>query len=392
MLSELPGGTFGGKLPPKTGQWPVPPTTPPTTAPTMEVAQAWNEPAGFVLDYLQLNVGETDFTFYDGTTYYVSGEVSLGGTTTLQGGAVIKYGNSDGLILLDMSAGAFVCDTTPDNVAIFTAIDDNSVGEIIEGSSGNPSGFYGDWAALYAYGDATLHDVQFHYLHYVIWAPGTCTITNAQFINCASVVAAPQIYCTLKNVLISGCGIALDCYEGTLQAENATFHQLGGLANEAVTACLTNCLVVAVADTGLASLSGVNNVFLSSDVEVFRSFGTGSHYLPVNSPLINAGSGTSYDVGLQNYTTQVGQAVEGSSTVDIGYHYYPIPGFDGDNDGMLDAWEIQYFWNLTQTPTGDYDGDGVSNLEEFQLGRNPTVRADADTTGVTGLKVYTPLK
>ena len=63
-----------------------------------------------------------------------------------------------------------------------------------------------------------------------------------------------------------------------------------------------------------------------------------------------------------------------------------------DGDALLDSWELQYFGNLCQTPTGDYDGDGLTNLEEFQLGRNPTVGALPDTTGVTGLKVYTPLK
>lgn len=70
----------------------------------------------------------------------------------------------------------------------------------------------------------------------------------------------------------------------------------------------------------------------------------------------------------------------------------PPPPPDADGDGMLDSWEIQYFGNLAQTGAGDFDGDGVSNLEEFQLGRNPTVGAVADTTGATGFVVYTPLK
>ena len=75
-----------------------------------------------------------------------------------------------------------------------------------------------------------------------------------------------------------------------------------------------------------------------------------------------------------------------------GAEWWPQPNPDSDGDGMLDAWEIQYFGNLSQTAIGDYDGDGVSNLEEFQLGRNPTVGAVADSTGATGFVVYTPLK
>jgi large repetitive protein len=44
---------------------------------------------------------------------------------------------------------------------------------------------------------------------------------------------------------------------------------------------------------------------------------------------------------------------------------------DDDNDGMLDAWEMQYFRNTSQTPDGDFDGDGISNLTEYLEGTNP---------------------
>ena len=47
---------------------------------------------------------------------------------------------------------------------------------------------------------------------------------------------------------------------------------------------------------------------------------------------------------------------------------------DDDADGMLDAWEIQYFGLLGQSPAGDYDSDGVSNLNEFLEGTNPADR------------------
>lgn len=44
---------------------------------------------------------------------------------------------------------------------------------------------------------------------------------------------------------------------------------------------------------------------------------------------------------------------------------------DDDNDGMLDAWEIQYFGSLSATAIGDSDADGVSNLNEFNEGTIP---------------------
>ena len=44
---------------------------------------------------------------------------------------------------------------------------------------------------------------------------------------------------------------------------------------------------------------------------------------------------------------------------------------DSDRDGLPDSWEQTYFGGLGQKPTGDFDGDGVSNLDEFLQGTNP---------------------
>lgn len=46
---------------------------------------------------------------------------------------------------------------------------------------------------------------------------------------------------------------------------------------------------------------------------------------------------------------------------------------DDDNDGMPDAWEIQYGLNpLNSADAGlDADGDGVTNLAEYQANSNP---------------------
>jgi hypothetical protein len=44
---------------------------------------------------------------------------------------------------------------------------------------------------------------------------------------------------------------------------------------------------------------------------------------------------------------------------------------DSDGDGMPDSWEMAHFGNLNQTATGDFDGDGASNLQEFFDGTDP---------------------
>ena len=66
----------------------------------------------------------------------------------------------------------------------------------------------------------------------------------------------------------------------------------------------------------------------------------GDFYQPTNSALINAGSTTADQVGLYHFTTQTNQTVEGTSTVDIGYHYVAVDAngnpIDTDGDGIPD--------------------------------------------------------
>ncbi len=54
---------------------------------------------------------------------------------------------------------------------------------------------------------------------------------------------------------------------------------------------------------------------------------------------------------------------------------------DSDCDGMADGWELLYFGSLSRDGTGDRDGDGVSDLEEFWRGTDPT-RSNGPTTPV----------
>ena len=53
---------------------------------------------------------------------------------------------------------------------------------------------------------------------------------------------------------------------------------------------------------------------------------------------------------------------------------YPVipAGADTDGDGLADAWETQFFGNLSSGATQDSDGDGMSNLAEYLSGTNPT--------------------
>ncbi len=59
---------------------------------------------------------------------------------------------------------------------------------------------------------------------------------------------------------------------------------------------------------------------------------------------------------------------------------------DTDADGLPDAWEQTYFGSLTQTPGSDFDGDGYTNLQEYNAGTNPasaaSTPADTDADGM----------
>ncbi len=65
------------------------------------------------------------------------------------------------------------------------------------------------------------------------------------------------------------------------------------------------------------------------------------------------------------------------------------PNIDNDGDGILDGWEQLYFGNLNQNGINDFDGDGITNLAEFQQGLNPTKVLSPTPTVATNLKIYT---
>ncbi len=51
---------------------------------------------------------------------------------------------------------------------------------------------------------------------------------------------------------------------------------------------------------------------------------------------------------------------------------YVTSAIDSDGDGMPDSWEMQYFGSLIQDATTDFDHDGITDLEEYQNGTDPT--------------------
>jgi hypothetical protein len=71
-----------------------------------------------------------------------------------------------------------------------------------------------------------------------------------------------------------------------------------------------------------------------------------------------------------------GDGANNSVEQDLGTNptLFDVSWSDTDNDGWDDAVELAWFGNLTQTPYGDFDLDGLSNISELNLhGTNPTL-------------------
>ncbi|MGO8931762.1 MAG: hypothetical protein ACLQU3_33320 [Limisphaerales bacterium] len=134
----------------------------------------------------------------------------------------------------------------------------------------------------------------------------------------------------------------------------------------------------------------------------------GNYYYPTNGPsggltnLFNTGSTWATNVGLYHYTTTTNQVVEGSTMLDIGYHYVAVDAngnpLDTDGDGIPDYLEdtngdgAYDSGDLSNWKVADTDGDGVNDYVEWIQGRNPRVAGTvSDSNNRINLQVYTPL-
>lgn len=98
---------------------------------------------------------------------------------------------------------------------------------------------------------------------------------------------------------------------------------------------------------------GITYQWFSNGVPIVGA--TGDSLVLPNLPLVNS---TNFSVVISNYSGSI------TST--------PVALLaDSNGNGIPDWWEMEYFGNLNQTADGDYDGDGVDNLDEYLEGTNP---------------------
>jgi len=115
-------------------------------------------------------------------------------------------------------------------------------------------------------------------------------------------------------------------------------------------------------------------------MKYFSSAGTRSFDIYVNTNLV----GTVSDANNTNAETYAANGVNIAGDVVIrivgtGGREFVIDtlswtryaGADSNSNGIPDVWELQYFGNLTNTPTGDNDGDLADNYDEYIADTDP---------------------
>ncbi len=333
---------------------------------------------GFVVDYAALS-SQTNFTFKGDTTYYCSGDVYLDGTTKIEGGSVVKFGrryssasgNEEDPAGTISFNGPIDCQTTAYRPAIFTAMDDDTVGERISGSAGTPNGYWfasgyygGNWSEFHGGDNDVLRvsesgtDLRHLRVNYLLSAfrfpdSGDVFLRDIQMLNCyigtkgsANLHIQNGLFVSVQYLFWGGGGCTGEDPEGCsgvdVHGEHLTIDNCGQFvfARTINHVALTNSLLVGVPDEIWVEL--VTNHVAEVDGSAFQSVGAGNYYL-ADGTYRNAGTTnispwllaelkkkTTYPPtiltnAITTNTTLSIQAWRDTNTLPaLGYHYQPV--------------------------------------------------------------------
>jgi hypothetical protein len=104
----------------------------------------------------------------------------------------------------------------------------------------------------------------------------------------------------------------------------------------------------------VATGTGLSFQWLSNGIPIIGA--TGDSLVLTGMPMVNS---TNFSVIVSNVTGVV-TSTPAALWADL------------NGNGIPDWWEMKYFGNLNQKADGDYDGDGVDNLDEYREGTDPT--------------------
>jgi hypothetical protein len=323
---------------------------------------------GFVLDYQTVIGTFTNYTFQGDSTYYISGSLILLGNSTFEGGAVCKYATNGTISMTPGPVGtpSITWKGSAYRPVIFTGIDDNSVGDSIAGSTGNPTNYYGN-PMLFVVAlspPPTLTGLRMSYAKTAISFGGTSiNIYGAQFVNCQFGFGGSGGILNLRNALLANINTNISATSGfTFNAQNVTFSGSAYLwpnpaINQGNSLILSNCIFANITNltVGFTTASGSYNGFYNAlnfgsatttnTFYPFRTVAGGDYYLANGCAFTNGGT-TNIDstllsslrqkttcppISFTNITFSTAtnfspQAARDTNTsyLNLGYHYDPL--------------------------------------------------------------------
>lgn len=315
----------------------------------MQIAKVLPPENGLVLDF-DLQSG-TNIVLRGDMTYHVTGTVNLT-DLVIEGGTVVKY-DRDARINV---SGTLDCLTSPYHPAVFTAVDDNSVGENL--GTGTPTGTYADCALALGLGGELRH-VNIRYANKAVYcANNDYSVNHAQLLFCNVGFHSETAHFTNGNILTYQ--IRTNFYGSHFhgRVEHLTANQARVLLHDwnfdavgcdgkpsssldlvnTLTASITNGYAAYPVSLAIQDCGGVRD--FPSGAGVFQAVVAGAHYLADGSTNRNAGTTniqpalaaalkatTTYppilysNVTFSAASTFAPQAQRDTDAPDLGYHY-----------------------------------------------------------------------
>ena len=242
----------------------------------MEVVAARLAAKGAYIDYTLINSTYTNYHFRSDITYFVSSVASMYGTTTVEGGTVLKFTNSPS-VKLSLN-GPLVCNTAGYKPATFTCRTDNTIGQMVAG--GTPTNYNGATFIDAAAGQSNAYK----WLRFCYAGKGirglilTNGIWHSQFVRCGTAVESTGSNpVPLRNVLISQCTNAV-VTTNSFSGEHLTVDQCSTLlSGTGSSGTLTNSLLTAIGTLGNVSLD--SSPRFSSGTGLYQTVAAGNYYL-----------------------------------------------------------------------------------------------------------------
>jgi len=207
------------------------------------------------------------------------------------------------------------------------------------------------------------------------------SLTNCLFDRCVMTVYGSSASLAMRNVLMRGGKLTINHTASSAWPADVTDSAFDGTKISLNSGSNTNLIHYDYnafkTNSNRLSPYGVHDVIVTNFN--WQVGPLGNWYQPSSGPLVNTGSVTADIAGLYHFTTQVNQAKEANSQVDIGYHYVALDNLgnavDTDGDGVPDYLE-------------DANGNGVADSGE----PNWLLNGFNGLTSGNGLQIFTPLK